>query len=51
VTGVIQHRAPMSNVLLNLPHVVISAIMLYVAYYRRADIASSNAGAFAPVAD
>jgi hypothetical protein len=32
VTGVIQHRPVMSNILLNLPHVVISAIMLGLAY-------------------
>ncbi|MDB4908739.1 MAG: hypothetical protein JWO05_3523 [Gemmatimonadetes bacterium] len=36
VTGFIQHHAPVSNVLLNLPHVVLSAIMLYLAYHRRA---------------
>src|SRR4051794_33004644 len=33
VTGVVQHKPVVSNVLLNLPHVVISAIMLYVAYH------------------
>jgi hypothetical protein len=32
ITGVIQHRPLMSNVLLNLPHVVISGIMLVLAY-------------------
>lgn len=31
VTGFIQHRPLMSNVLLNLPHVVISALMLVLA--------------------
>ncbi len=35
-TGVVQHHAAVSNVLLNLPHVVISAIMLYVAYRKSA---------------
>jgi hypothetical protein len=40
VTGVIQHRPPVSNVLLNMPHVVLSAVMLYVAYHRRATSAS-----------
>jgi hypothetical protein len=34
VTGVIQLHPVVSNVLLNLPHVVISAIMLSVAYRR-----------------
>ena len=33
VTGFIQHRAVVSNVLLNLPHVVISAVMLWLAYH------------------
>ncbi len=32
ITGVIQHRPLLSNVLLNLPHVVISGIMLALAY-------------------
>lgn len=32
VTGVIQHRPLLSNVLLNLPHVVISGVMLALAY-------------------
>jgi hypothetical protein len=32
VTGFVQHRPVVSNVLLNLPHVVISAIMLALAY-------------------
>ena len=32
VTGFIQHRPVTSNILLNLPHVVISAIMLTLAY-------------------
>jgi hypothetical protein len=32
VTGFIQHRPVASNILLNLPHVVISAIMLTLAY-------------------
>ncbi len=32
VTGVIQQRPVLSNVLLNLPHVVISGIMLTLAF-------------------
>jgi hypothetical protein len=32
VTGVIQHRAPVSNVMLNLPHVILSGTMLWLAY-------------------
>ena len=32
ITGVVQHRPLASNVLLNLPHVVISAVMLWLAY-------------------
>jgi hypothetical protein len=35
ITGFIQGHAVVSNVLLNLPHVIISAIMLYIAYHRR----------------
>ena len=35
VTGFIQHRAAGSNILLNLPHVVLSAIMLTLAYRGR----------------
>ncbi len=35
VTGFIQHRAFVSNILLNLPHVVISAVMLALAYRGR----------------
>jgi hypothetical protein len=36
ITGVIQGRAIGSNILLNLPHVVISGIMLVLAYRGRA---------------
>ena len=32
VTGLIQHKPLLSNILLNLPHVVLSAIMLSLAY-------------------
>jgi hypothetical protein len=35
ITGFLQHRAVGSNILLNLPHVVISAIMLTLAYRGR----------------
>jgi hypothetical protein len=35
ITGFIQHHPVVSNVLLNLPHVVISAIMLALAYRGR----------------
>jgi hypothetical protein len=35
VTGMVQHRAVMSNVLLNLPHVLISSTMLWLAYRGR----------------
>jgi hypothetical protein len=34
VTGVVQHKPVVSNILLNLPHVVLSAIMLSLAYRR-----------------
>ena len=37
VTGFIQHRAPVSNILLNLPHVLLSATMLWLAYRSRRD--------------
>jgi len=32
VTGLVQHKPFMSNILLNIPHVVLSAIMLGLAY-------------------
>jgi hypothetical protein len=35
ITGVIQQRPVLSNILLNLPHVVISSSMLYLAYHRK----------------
>jgi hypothetical protein len=38
VTGVIQHRAPVSNVMLNLPHVILSATMLWLAYRTRRNV-------------
>ncbi|HEX2609617.1 MAG TPA: hypothetical protein VHK68_01310 [Gemmatimonadales bacterium] len=34
ITGVVQHKPVLSNILLNLPHVVLSAIMLSLAYHR-----------------
>jgi hypothetical protein len=42
VTGVIQHRAPVSNVMLNLPHVILSATMLWLAYRTRPDAAGEQ---------
>ena len=45
ITGVIQHRAPVSNVLLNLPHVVLSATMLWLAYRSRPIVATGAASA------
>ena len=38
INGVLTHQPVMANVLLNLPHVVISAIMLGLAYWGRADV-------------
>ena len=35
VTGLVQHRAVVSNVLLNLPHMLISGTMLWLAYRGR----------------
>jgi hypothetical protein len=32
ITGLVQHKPLLSNILLNLPHVVLSAIMLGLAY-------------------
>ena len=34
ITGVVQHKPVLSNILLNLPHVILSAIMLSLAYHR-----------------
>ena len=50
ITGVIQHRAPISNVLLNLPHVVLSATMLWLAYRTRPSVAAESGAAAAPAA-
>ena len=50
VTGVIQHRAPVSNVLLNMPHVVLSAIMLWLAYRQRSGATNEPAITAAPAA-
>ena len=38
VNGVLTGQEPMANVLLNLPHVVISAILLAIAYWGRVDV-------------
>jgi hypothetical protein len=43
VTGVVQHHAIGSTILLNLPHVIISAIMLTLAYRGRRELAISAA--------
>jgi predicted anti-sigma-YlaC factor YlaD len=43
VTGVVQHHAIGSTILLNLPHVIISAIMLMLAYRGRRELATSAA--------
>ena len=48
VTGVIQHRAPVSNILLNLPHVILSASMLWLAYRTRPLVAAKSGAASAP---
>lgn len=45
ITGVIQHRAPLSNIMLNLPHVVLSASMLWLAYRSRPVVATGSSGA------
>ncbi len=37
ITGFIQQRAVISNILLNLPHVVLGAVMLTLAYRGRLD--------------
>jgi hypothetical protein len=42
ITGVIQHRAPVSNILLNLPHVVLSTSMLWLAYRSRRDVVAES---------
>ena len=45
VHGVLQGQEPMANVLLNLPHVVISGILLAIAYWGRVDVPRSQATA------
>jgi hypothetical protein len=50
VTGVIQHRAPLSNIMLNLPHVVLSATMLWLAYRPRRELMGGKLGTAAPMA-
>lgn len=43
ITGVIQHRPPVSNVMLNMPHVVLSATMLWLAYRSRPEVVAEPA--------
>lgn len=43
VTGFIQHHAFGSTILLNLPHVIISAIMLGLAYRGRGELVGASA--------
>jgi hypothetical protein len=42
VTGVLQGTPLVDNLALNAPHVVISSIMLYLAYRGRANVASAS---------
>jgi hypothetical protein len=42
VTGVLQGTGVIDNVLLNLPHVVISSIMLFLAYRGRANVPAAR---------
>ena len=42
ITGVIQHRPFVSNILLNLPHVVISGLMLWLAYSGRREVSEAR---------
>jgi hypothetical protein len=48
VTGVIQHRAPVSNVMLNMPHVILSATMLWLAYRSRPEPSAVSGVTVAP---
>ena len=43
VTGVLQGTDVMGNVLLNIPHVIISGIMLYLAYRGRTNVPATPA--------
>ena len=47
VTGFLQGKPPLGNLLLNLPHVVISGIMLALAYRGRTDVPRASAMAVA----
>src|SRR4029078_11422232 len=47
VTGFLQAKPPLGNLLLNLPHVVISGIMLALAYRGRTDVPRASAMAVA----
>jgi predicted anti-sigma-YlaC factor YlaD len=42
ITGVVQHKPVLSNILLNIPHVVLSAIMLSLAYRRSRGLSESR---------
>jgi hypothetical protein len=42
ITGVVQDKPVISNILLNLPHVVLSAIMLSLAYHRASVVGESR---------
>ena len=42
ITGVVQHKPVVSNILLNLPHVILSAIMLSLAYHRAPVVVESR---------
>jgi hypothetical protein len=50
VTGVIQHRPAVSNVMLNLPHVILSGTMLWLAYRTHRDAAGLRGPAMARAA-
>jgi len=45
VNGALTGQPPMDNVLLNLPHVVISGILLAIAYWGRVDVPRTAAAA------
>jgi hypothetical protein len=45
INGVLTHQPVMANVLLNLPHVVISSIILGIAYWGRADVPRASLAA------
>ena len=43
VTGVLQGTDVMGNILLNIPHVIISSIMLFLAYRGRTNVPATPA--------